>query len=199
MHALGMASQPPPAEPWLHVVLYQPEIPQNTGNIGRTCVALGAKLWIVRPTGFRLDDSQRKRAGLDYWEHLEWAVVDDWNDLCRQLTEQQGNGDRSQLEDQLPSPAVRLQSRMWLVTKFGALDYSHARYAPGDIIVLGRETNGLPESLRAAHPANRQIALPMPGPVRSLNLATCAGIVMYEAHRQISMTHALQSTRAEQA
>jgi tRNA (cytidine/uridine-2'-O-)-methyltransferase len=164
MHATGNASQAPRTEPWLHVVLYQPEIPQNTGNIGRTCVALGAKLWIVRPTGFRLDASQLKRAGLDYWEHLQWEVVDSWEELCQQLD----------------------KSRMWLVTKFGAVDYSQARYAPGDVVVLGRETNGLPESLRSAHPRERQISLPMPGPVRSLNQATCAGIVMYEAHRQIA-------------
>lgn len=148
---------------WLHVVLFQPEIPQNTGNIGRTCVALRAKLWIVRPTGFRLDASRLRRAGLDYWEHLEWEVVDGWLDLCTKL----------------PS------ARMWLVTKFGSVQYSQARFDPGDVLVLGSETNGLPESLRAQHPANRQISLPMPGPVRSLNLATAAGIVMYEAHRQI--------------
>ena len=92
MYALGMAPPRPAAEPWLHVVLYQPEIPQNTGNIGRTCVALGAKLWIVRPTGFRLDDSQLKRAGLDYWEHLQWAVADDWNDLCLQLKKEASPG-----------------------------------------------------------------------------------------------------------
>ena len=164
MHATGIASQAPRTEPWLHVVLYQPEIPQNTGNIGRTCVALGAKLWIVRPTGFRLDASQLKRAGLDYWEHLQWEVVDSWEELSKRLDE----------------------SRMWLVTKFGAVDYSQAEYAPGDIIVMGRETNGLPESLRGTHPRERQISLPMPGPVRSLNQATCAGIVMYEAHRQIA-------------
>ena len=62
-----------------HIVLYQPEIPDNAGNIGRTCVALGAKLWLVRPLGFRLDDRNLRRAGLDYWQHLDWEVVDDWS------------------------------------------------------------------------------------------------------------------------
>src|SRR5688572_28679033 len=97
MHATGMEPQPPQGAPWLHVVLYQPEIPQNTGNIGRTCVALGATLWLVRPIGFRLDASRLRRAGLDYWPDLNWEVVGSWDQLCQQLSMQ----------------------RMWLVTKFG--------------------------------------------------------------------------------
>ena len=166
--AIPQTDQPPgppstPAGPLLHVVLYQPEIPQNTGNIGRTCVALGAKLWIVRPTGFRMDAAHLRRAGLDYWQHLDWQVVDHW----------------SALEEQLPMPAA------WLVTKFGQVNYTSARFQRSDIVVIGRETNGLPESLRQSHPTDRQLAIPMPGPVRSLNQATCAGIVMYEAYRQI--------------
>src|SRR5215813_9077314 len=72
-------------DPQLHVVLHQPEIPYNTGSVGRTCVAVGAKLWLVRPLGFRVDDYYLRRAGLDYWEHLEWAVVDDWQSLVDQL------------------------------------------------------------------------------------------------------------------
>lgn len=152
-----------PANMRLNIVLFQPEIPQNTGNIGRTCVALHAKLWIVRPTGFRMDASHLRRAGLDYWEHLSWEVVDDWSDLCRRLP----------------------TARMWLVTKFGSLQYTQARFLPNDALVFGCETNGLPESLRDQHPKDYQISIPMPGPVRSLNLATAAGIVMYEAHRQI--------------
>jgi tRNA (cytidine/uridine-2'-O-)-methyltransferase len=163
MHATGTEPQPAPAEPWLHVVLYQPEIPQNTGNIGRTCVALGAKLWMVRPIGFRLDASRLKRAGLDYWQYLDWEAVGGWDELSARLD----------------------ASRMWLITKFGQVTYTDAQFAEGDIIVLGRESCGLPESLRAAHPAERQLALPMPGPVRSLNLSTTAGVVMYEAYRQL--------------
>src|SRR5207253_8982883 len=72
-------------EPRLHVVLHQPEIPHNTGSVGRTCVAAGAKLWLVRPPGFRLDDYYLRRAGLDYWEHLEWEVVDDWAALAARV------------------------------------------------------------------------------------------------------------------
>lgn len=142
----------------LNVVLYQPEIPQNTGNIGRTCVALGAKLWIVRPTGFRLDATQLKRAGLDYWQYLDWTAVDSWQDLL----------------DQLPA------TRLWLLTKFGKRSYFSVAFEPGDTLVFGCETNGLPEKLRNEY-ADRLLCIPMPGPVRSLNLATAAGIVMYDA------------------
>src|SRR5258708_12726982 len=76
-----MPDPPPKYEPRLHIVLHQPEIPYNTGSVGRTCVAVGAKLWLVRPLGFRVDDYYLRRAGLDYWEHLEWQVVDNWDEL----------------------------------------------------------------------------------------------------------------------
>src|SRR5436309_2732183 len=72
-------------DPRLHIVLHQPEIPYNTGSVGRTCVAAGCKLWLVRPLGFRVDDYHLRRAGLDYWQHLEWEVVDDWADLMSKL------------------------------------------------------------------------------------------------------------------
>ncbi|MDZ4849356.1 MAG: tRNA (cytidine(34)-2'-O)-methyltransferase [Pirellulaceae bacterium] len=148
----------------LHIVLFQPEIPQNTGNIGRTCVALGAKLWIVRPAGFRLDSTQLKRAGLDYWEHLLWEAVDNWPTLLEQIDVQ----------------------RCWFLTKFAKRSYTNARYSQGDVLVFGSETSGLPESIRRKH-EDRTLAIPMPGPVRSLNLAVSVGIVAYEAYRQIQM------------
>ncbi len=153
-------ASPPP----MNVVLYQPEIPQNTGNIGRTCVALGAKLWIVRPTGFRLDATQLKRAGLDYWQHLNWTAVDSWDDLVLQLN----------------------PNRMWLLTKFGTSPYYSAGFQAGDTLVFGRETNGLPESLRQQF-ADQTLCVPMLGPVRSLNLATTAGIVMYQAAHRMGL------------
>src|SRR6266480_5079845 len=83
-----MPTPPPKYQPRLHVVLYQPEIPYNTGSVGRTCVAVGAKLWLVRPLGFRIDDYYLRRAGLDYWEHLEWEAVDDWTVLSSRLAEE---------------------------------------------------------------------------------------------------------------
>jgi tRNA (cytidine/uridine-2'-O-)-methyltransferase len=148
-------------EPLLHVVLYQPDIPQNTGNIGRSCVAVGAKLWLVRPLGFLLDDRYLKRAGMDYWRHLDWEAVDSWADL-----------------------EVRLAGRtFWLLTKFAERLVWDAAFRPGDVLVFGSESRGLPESLRARHHA-RCLKLPMHEAVRSLNLASTANTVMYEAVRQ---------------
>jgi tRNA (cytidine/uridine-2'-O-)-methyltransferase len=149
--------------PTLNVVLFQPEIPQNTGNIGRTCVALNAKLWIVKPTGFRMDEKQLLRAGLDYWQHLQWEAVDSWEHL-------------------LP---VMDQSRAWFFTKFATRSYTTIAYQPSDWLVFGSETSGLPESVRTKFEA-QCVSLPMIGPVRSLNLAVSVGIGVYEAYRQIA-------------
>lgn len=150
----------------LHVVLYQPEIPPNTGNIGRSCVALGAKLWIVGPAGFSLDSKQIRRSGLDYWDDLAWELVDDWQQLMARLP----------------------TDRVWLLTKFGSQAYCDVKFQSGDALVLGCESTGLPDWLHQQHAA-QQIFIPMPGPVRCLNLSTAAGIAMYEAARQIGLLH----------
>ncbi|HWL75590.1 MAG TPA: TrmH family RNA methyltransferase, partial [Burkholderiaceae bacterium] len=112
-------------EPICHIVLYQPEIPYNTGSVGRTCVAAGAKLWLVRPLGFRIDDYYLRRAGLDYWEHLEWEVANDWPSLLTRL------------------PAKNL----WYFTKTASSSYTSARFKPGDAFVFGSESQGLPPTL----------------------------------------------------
>ena len=148
--------------PLLHVVLYQPEIPQNTGNIGRTCVAAGAKLWLVRPLGFRMDDRHVRRAGLDYWEHLDWEAVDDW----------------AGLRQRIPTGTA------WLFTKKSHQSYTGVRYAPGDLLVFGSETQGLPDGLLQQH-ADTTLGIAMRPPVRSLNLANAVAIGVYEALRQI--------------
>ncbi len=148
----------------MHIVLYQPEIPQNTGNIGRTCVALGIKLWMVRPVGFRLDSSQLKRSGMDYWSDLDWELVDNWDAL----------------QEKLPL------DRAWLFTKFGSQAHCDVQYKTGDVLIFGNESSGVPEALHEQF-ADRQVILPMPGPVRCLNLATTAGIAAYEAARQIGV------------
>jgi tRNA (cytidine/uridine-2'-O-)-methyltransferase len=153
-----------PVEPRLNIVLFQPEIPQNTGNIGRTCVALQAKLWIVRPTGFRLDDKQLQRAGLDYWQYLQWQTVDSWSELQTCFVDQ----------------------RVWYFTKHGKIEYTQVDYQLGDWLVFGSESSGLPESVRSSL-ASQCLCLPMLGPVRSLNLSVSVGIAMYEANRQISL------------
>ncbi|MFK7735765.1 MAG: tRNA (cytidine(34)-2'-O)-methyltransferase [Pirellulaceae bacterium] len=148
----------------LNVVLFEPEIPQNTGNIGRSCVALGAKLWLVKPLGFQLDSSRLKRSGMDYWQDLDWEAVDSLDHLWKHLEPR----------------------RVWLFTKFGTQNYCDANFEFGDTLIFGSESNGLPQSLHDRFEANR-LLIPMPGPVRCLNLATSAGIVMYEAARQMAL------------
>lgn len=148
-------------EPCLHIVLHQPEIPYNAGSVGRTCVAVGAKLWLVRPLGFRVDDYYLRRAGLDYWEHLEWDVVEDWNVLQSSLT----------------------TDRFWFFTKTASQEYADVLYERGDVLVFGSESSGLPRSLLDEHP-ERTLRIPIRPQVRSLNLSNAAAIVMYEALRQ---------------
>jgi tRNA (cytidine/uridine-2'-O-)-methyltransferase len=147
--------------PLLHVVLYQPEIAYNAGSVGRTCVAADCKLWLVRPLGFRLDDRRMKRAGLDYWPHLDWEVVDDWNALVQRLPEE----------------------RCWLFSKTAGRPYAEARFRPGDVLVFGAESRGLPPSLLKSR-ADRCLRIPTSRHVRSLNLSVSVGIVVYEARRQ---------------
>jgi tRNA (cytidine/uridine-2'-O-)-methyltransferase len=145
----------------LHIVLYQPEIPQNTGNIGRTCVAVGAKLWLVRPLGFRLDQRHLRRAGLDYWQHLEWEVVDDWGRLCQRLP----------------------RRRRWFFSKTASRLYTDASYRRCDALVFGSETRGLPQSM--LDDTEHALRIPMRSHARSLNLAASVAVAAYEALRQI--------------
>jgi tRNA (cytidine/uridine-2'-O-)-methyltransferase len=151
----------PKYDPLLHVVLYQPEIPYNTGNIGRTCVAIGAKLWLVRPLGFEITDYYLRRAGLDYWELLEIEVVDDWATLKARLAD----------------------NRFWYLTKTAEKIYSTVKYERGDVFVFGSESSGLPPEI--LEPA-RSSALRIPSrpEVRSLNVSNTAAILLFEAIRQ---------------
>ncbi len=153
-------------EPLLHVVLYQPEIPPNTGNIGRSCVAIGAKLWLVKPLGFRIDEKELRRAGLDYWPHLDWEAVESWSELTAKLA------------------APIAAGRIWLLTKSGSRLYTEADYRQGDILLFGNESSGLPAEIRDAFPG-QSLRVPMRPQVRSLNLSAAAAVVMYEAVRQI--------------
>lgn len=155
--------------PLLHVVLYRPEIPPNAGNIGRTCVAVGAKLWMVKPLGFRIDEKELRRAGLDYWPHLDYEVVEDWNELAQRLAE--------------PLRA----NRIWLFTKTAAQSYTTAKFQAGDVLVFGSESSGLPEAIRTQYRA-QTLRVPMRPQVRSLNLSATAALVMYEAVRQLGVS-----------
>lgn len=148
----------------MNIVLVEPEIPPNTGNIARLCAATGATLHLVGPLGFRLDSRELKRAGMDYWEHVTWQY---WDSL-----------------DQLRAAAAPA-ARFYYVTTKSKRPYTAPRYQWGDYLVFGRETAGLPAALLHAN-ADRTITIPMFHPhARSLNLATAAAIVLYEAVRQI--------------
>jgi tRNA (cytidine/uridine-2'-O-)-methyltransferase len=148
-------------EPLLHIVLHQPDIPQNTGNIGRTCAAVGAKLWLIRPLGFRLDARLLRRAGMDYWELVDWEAVDSWAELRHKLAGRP----------------------WWALTKTGSRLLWDARFAPGDVLLFGSETRGLPATILGEQP-DRNVKLPMRPEVRSLNLASTVNTVVYEAVRQ---------------
>jgi tRNA (cytidine/uridine-2'-O-)-methyltransferase len=156
-----MTESTTPVAPLLHVVLHQPDIPQNTGNIGRTCVAVGAKLWLIRPLGFVLDERHLRRAGMDYWEHLDYEVVENWADF----------------RNRCPS------GRVWLIENPAAQLLWEATFSPGDVLVFGSETQGLPPSLIDEYRSST-VQLPMRPAVRSLNLASTVNTAVYEAVRQ---------------
>lgn len=151
-------------DPVLHIVLFQPEIPPNTGNIGRTCVATGIKLWLVEPLGFSVADKDLKRAGMDYWQHLNWEVVPDWDTLRQRLK----------------------SNRLWYLTKTARQSYASVEYERGDVLVLGSESKGLPRELVEAN-REQAISVPMRTEVRSLNLSATAATVAYEAVRQLTL------------
>jgi len=147
----------------LNIVLFQPEIPQNTGNIGRTCVLTDCKLHLIKPLGFSLEEKQLKRAGLDYWPYLDLELYDSYEEL------------REKYKD----------STFYFSTTKASNFYTDVKYKEGDFIVFGRESSGLPGIVRDSDP-NRCIKVPMiSSTTRSLNLSNTVAIVAYEALRQI--------------
>jgi tRNA (cytidine/uridine-2'-O-)-methyltransferase len=146
-----------------NVVLIEPEIPANTGNIARSCLAAGARLHLVKPLGFVIDDRNLRRAGLDYWKEVDVVT---WENLADFLEAHAGN------------------PRLFFLTTKSGRPYHEARFQPGDLLIFGRETKGLPESLLRQHP-EQLLTIPMTEKTRSLNLATAAGIVLFEALRQV--------------
>ncbi len=145
----------------MHIVLVNPEIPQNTGNIARTCAATGASLHLIEPLGFSLDDRYLKRAGLDYWHMMRLTRYPSWAAFAE------------------ANPGAR----MHFATTKAPRDYAGVSYGPDDFLVFGRETKGLPEDLLAENYA-RCVRIPMREGARSLNLANSAAVVLYEALRQ---------------
>jgi tRNA (cytidine/uridine-2'-O-)-methyltransferase len=143
----------------LHVVLVEPQIPPNTGNVARLCAATGCALHLVEPLGFRIDDRELKRAGLDYWEALGVVIHPSLEALREAFA----------------------QERMWFLSTRAAAPYAQAPFARGDVLVFGKETAGLPQALIDAHP-ERTLRIPMrAGAVRSINLSTAVGVVAYAA------------------
>ncbi|MGL4423356.1 MAG: tRNA (cytidine(34)-2'-O)-methyltransferase [Gemmataceae bacterium] len=148
-----------------HVALWEPEIPPNTGNIARLCAATASRLHLVGKLGFRIDDAAVRRAGLDYWPYVDLHVHATYADFAAAL-----------------GPA-----RIWLVDCPAETDYTAVQYEPGDCFLFGNEARGFPPDLLAMH-AGRTVVIPMvTRTVRSLNLSTSAGIVLYEAIRQQSI------------
>ena len=149
---------------WLfHVVLVEPEIPPNTGNIVRTCAITGMKLHLVKPLGFSIDDKAVKRAGLDYWDHLELEVHESLGEFLEKYKDR----------------------KMYLATTHGGVRYTDVRYERGSFLLFGKETAGLPKELIARHP-DAAVRIPMgKNPdLRSLNRSNSAAILLYEAMRQ---------------
>ena len=148
----------------MHVVLVEPEIPPNTGNIARLCAATNSTLHLIEPLAFELTDAQLKRAGMDYWQHVQWKRWPGW----------------PALKDSLPETA-----RLWFIESGGPQLYTEAKFAPDDYLVFGRETAGLPRTILEANP-DSWLRIPMFNPnARSLNLSNCVALVLFEALRQL--------------
>ncbi len=145
----------------INIVLVEPEIPQNTGNIARTCAATGAKLHLVRPLGFEIDDRKLKRAGLDYWHLLDIAYYDDLADFL----------------------AKTAGGKYYPVSTKAAKSYAETEFVPGGYLIFGKETKGLPEDFIKGH-LESAVRIPMKEEARSLNLSNSVAIIAYEALRQ---------------
>ncbi|MFT4546985.1 MAG: tRNA (cytidine/uridine-2'-O-)-methyltransferase [Pseudoalteromonas tetraodonis] len=152
----------------LNIVLVNPEIPPNTGNVGRLCLATGSRLHLVRPLGFDIDAKQVRRAGLDYWEHVDLHLWDSFDELRAAALEE--------------SP----HARFLMLSKKASKVYWDERFHDGDYLVFGRETKGLPEEMMAKNP-DACLTIPMvEGSTRSINLATSVSAVLFEAIRQLA-------------
>ena len=206
----------------LHIALWEPEIPPNTGNVARLCAATGTRLHLIGRLGFRLDDRALRRAGLNYWPHVDLVrhvTFEEFLDSLGSLSPASGERGRGEGVSQLspgvksspgpfpthpspsppakpggegaraPSPSAPVErgerESIWCVETPAAVPYTWAAFRDGDCLLFGSESKGLPADIRARYAAHT-VGIPMPtGNVRSLNLATAAGIVLYEALRQI--------------
>ncbi len=151
----------PALAPALNIVLYEPEIPANTGNISRTCVVTGAALHLIEPLGFDISERAVRRAGLDYWQKLQLYTYHNWQDFLER------------------NPGAEI----FLATTKGSVPYTEISYPRGAFLVFGRETAGLPEELHKAYP-DKRLRIPMRSEYRSLNLSNAVAVVLFEALRQ---------------
>ena len=145
----------------INIVLHEPEIPANTGNIGRTCVAAGARLHLIEPLGFRLDEKSLKRAGMDYWNDLDVQTYIDFDDFMEK------------------NPGAKI----YMATTKALNVYTDVNYEPDCYIMFGKESGGIPEEILVKHKED-SVRIPMVGDIRSLNLVNSVAIVLYEALRQ---------------
>lgn len=145
----------------MHIILHQPEIPANTGNIGRTCAAAGTSLHLIEPLGFRLDEKSIKRAGMDYWQHLDVTRYINFEDFRKR------------------HPGAKI----WFATTKARQVYTEVEYGPDDFIMFGKESAGIPEEILVDH-EETCIRIPMLPQIRSLNLSNSVAVVLYEALRQ---------------
>jgi tRNA (cytidine/uridine-2'-O-)-methyltransferase len=151
----------------MNIVLLEPEIPPNTGNVARLCAATRTTLHLIEPFGFKLDDAQLKRAGMDYWQQVTWHRWKNWGAFLEKV------------------PAT---SQLWFVESDGPKIYSDAKFSPDDFLIFGRETAGLPKQLLELHREN-WLRIPMfNAESRSLNLSNCVALVLFEALRQQGFT-----------
>jgi len=150
-------------DPLFRIVLVEPEIPQNTGNIGRTCVGASCELHLVRPMSFEIDDTKLKRAGLDYWPHLSWKVHDSFAAWYN---------------------SVENKNRIFFIENKVEQTIFEAQFQKGDWLVFGKETKGIDPDIISEN-LNKTYLIPQTGPVRSLNLATAVAITIYEGFRQV--------------
>ena len=145
------------------IVLFEPEIPPNTGNIIRLCANTGTRLHLIKPLGFSLDDKQLKRAGLDYHEYADLKIYENWADF----------------------KTAMVGRRLFAITTKGSQNYAKINFEQDDVFIFGPETRGLPEEIRSEFASNKKLRLPMLADSRSLNLSNSAAVLLYEAWRQV--------------